>query len=72
MRSTHTVLSTEGAMNLTPIRNRLPVAVALMFFALAFGRPAQRGVWLGIGVIFLVLGLRRRKAAPPTDGSSGV
>lgn len=59
-------------MDLTPVRRRLPFAVALMFFALAFGRPAQRGAWLVLGVVFLIIGLRRAKVPPPPDGSTGV
>jgi len=58
-------------MDLTRIRHRLPLAVALMFIVLAFERPAQRGAWLGIGVVFLAFGLRRRRGAPPPDGTAG-
>jgi len=59
-------------MDFAPVRKRLPFAVALMFFALAFSRPAQRGVWMAIGVIFIVVGLRRGRAAPPPNDSTGV
>jgi hypothetical protein len=52
-------------MTIAPIRKRLPFAVALMLFALAVSRPAQRGTWLAVGIIFLVIGLGRSKAAPP-------
>jgi hypothetical protein len=57
-------------MDLTPIRNRLPFAVALMFFALALGRPAERGAWFTIGCVFLIVGLVRRKAAARPGGSA--
>jgi len=59
-------------MDMQRVRARLPILVALFFFVIAFSRPAQRGAWLAIGIVFLVIGLRRRKAAPPPDRSSGV
>jgi hypothetical protein len=52
-------------MNFAPLRKRLPFAIALMFFLLAFGRPAQRGVWIILGFALLVMGLRRSNAAAP-------
>ena len=58
-------------MDLTPLRKRLPFALALIFFLLAFARPGQRGIWAVIGFVFLIIGLRRSKAAPPRDGSGG-
>lgn len=56
-------------MDLEPVRKRLPFALALMFFLLSFGFPAQRGVWIALGVVFLVIGLRRKKVVPPPSGA---
>lgn len=54
------------------LRKALPfLGIALMFFLLSLSRPAQRGAWLAIGVVFLVVGLRRTKAAPPLGGVPG-
>jgi hypothetical protein len=55
-------------MNSPRIAVILPLAAALVFFVLAFSRPQQRGVWLAIGVVFLVVGvLRWRKGKPPSE-----
>jgi hypothetical protein len=50
-------------MNVQRIAVVLPFAAALVFFVLAFSRPQQRGVWLAIGVVFLVVGMIRRRKA---------
>ena len=50
-------------MNLTPIQQRLPFAIALVFFILAYLRPEHRTVWFSIGCAFLVIGLIRSKRA---------
>jgi hypothetical protein len=39
----------------------LPFTAAAVFFAMAATRPAQRGLWIAAGVIFLVLGVRRTR-----------
>ncbi len=39
-----------------------PLIVAVIFFCLAFGRTGgQRGAFIGIAVVFVVLALRRRR-----------
>ncbi|HEU5154886.1 MAG TPA: hypothetical protein VFU03_09170 [Gemmatimonadales bacterium] len=50
-------------MNLTPVQQRLPFAVALAFFTLAYARPEHRTVWFSIACTFLVIGLIRGKRA---------
>lgn len=52
-------------MDMQRVRARLPLVVALLFLVLAFSRPSQRGALLAIGVVFLVIGLRRRKLDHP-------
>jgi hypothetical protein len=42
-----------------------------MFFAIAYGRPEQRGVWFILACALLIVGLVRRKRASRTDGLSG-
>jgi hypothetical protein len=50
------------------VRSHLPfLAVALMFFVLALARPAQRGVWIAIAGVALIIGLRRRRRAPQNE-----
>jgi len=53
----------EASMDLTPIQRRLPFAIALVFFILAYARPEHRTVWFSIGCAFLVIGLIRSKRA---------
>ena len=50
-------------MDLTPVQKRLPFAIALVFFILAYLRPEQRTFWFSIGCVFLVIGLIRSKRA---------
>jgi hypothetical protein len=50
-------------MNPIPIQQRLPFAIALVFFILAYVRPEQRTFWFSIGCVFLVIGLIRSKRA---------
>jgi len=45
----------------------LPLAVAIIFFILAFSRPHQRGVWLSLGLVSLVIGAARRRASRAGD-----
>ena len=45
----------------------LPFTAAMMFFILAASRPAQRGAWIALAVVFLVIGLRRNRQ----DGGDG-
>jgi len=49
-------------MNTDSIRRVTPFVVAIMLFLLARARPDQRGVWIALGVIFLLIGLRRLRA----------
>ena len=45
-------------------RRALPFVAAFLFFTLSFSRGAGlRGAYLGLGVIFLIIGIRRRRAA---------
>jgi hypothetical protein len=39
----------------------LPFAAAMLFLVLAASRPAQRGVWIALAIVFLVIGLRRNR-----------
>jgi hypothetical protein len=50
------------------LRRILPIVVALMFFALSFSRTHERGVWLGLGVVFLIIGIRRKRAVDSASG----
>ncbi|HSR91187.1 MAG TPA: hypothetical protein VLK88_07755 [Gemmatimonadales bacterium] len=50
-------------MDLTPVQKRLPFAIALVFFILAYQRPEHRNVWFSIACAFLVIGLIRSKRA---------
>jgi hypothetical protein len=64
--------SDAAPMNRQRVALILPFAVAVMFLALSFGRPQQRGVWLGVAVVFLIVGLgrlRQRKPPPSTPSA---
>ncbi|HSE44344.1 MAG TPA: hypothetical protein VLA89_03340 [Gemmatimonadales bacterium] len=50
-------------MDLTPVQRRIPFAIALLIFILAYVRPEHRTVWFSIGCAFLVIGLIRSKRA---------
>ena len=50
-------------MDPAAIRQRIPFAIALVFFILAYVRPEHRTVWFSIGCAFLVIGLIRSKRA---------
>ena len=39
----------------------LPFSAAMMFVILAVGRPAQRGAWIALAIVFFVIGLRRNR-----------
>jgi len=54
-------------MNRAVIRNGPPLAVAMIFFAMAVERPAQRVVWLATGVFLLAGGLWRRAEKSTTQ-----
>ena len=43
----------------------LPFVLGVTFIALSFSRPPERGLWIGLGVVFLLVGVRRRRAAGP-------
>lgn len=51
-------MSAEG------VRRILPFILAGMFFTLAWERPASRAAWLLIGVVFLVVAIRRGANRP--------
>ena len=59
-------------MAATQLRSRLMIITGILFMALAFAPIEGRAAWLPIGVVFLVLGLRKRREAnaktPPGDG----
>lgn len=59
-------------MDFAPIRKRLPFAVALIFFVVAYSRPDQRGVWMILGAVCLGIGLRRKKAPEVPSAPTGV
>ena len=46
-------------MNTDRLRRITPFIVAIMFLLLAMNRPDQRGVWIALGIVFLLIGLRR-------------
>lgn len=50
-------------MDLSRVQRRIPFAIALVFFILAYMRPEHRAVWFSIGCAFLVIGLIRNKRA---------
>jgi hypothetical protein len=39
----------------------LPFTVAAMFIVLAASRPAQRGAWIALAIVFLVIGIARNR-----------
>jgi hypothetical protein len=39
----------------------LPFTVAAMFIVLAASRPAQRGAWIALALVFLVIGIARNR-----------
>lgn len=39
----------------------LPFTAAVVFLALAASRPAQRGAWIALAIVFFVIGLRRNR-----------
>jgi len=41
----------------------LPFIMAMLNFILAATQPGQRAVWSGVGVIFLILGIKRIREA---------
>jgi hypothetical protein len=41
----------------------LPFTAAAVFLALGLTRPEQRGVWIALAVVFLVIGIRRNRRA---------
>ena len=43
------------------LRRVMPLFIAILFFIISINRPQQRGVWIGLGAVFLIIGLRRRK-----------
>lgn len=49
------------------LRRLLPPIVAILCFSLAISRPVQRGTWIVLGIVFLIVGLlwRKRDGAPP-------
>jgi hypothetical protein len=44
-------------------RLMLPLIIAMLNFILAATQPGQRAVWAGVGVIFLILGIKRIREA---------
>ena len=48
-------------MNNDRLRRIMPFIVAIMFLLLALNRPDQRGVWIAIGIVFLLIGFRRSR-----------
>lgn len=48
----------------------LPFTAAAMFIVLAASRPAQRGVWIALAIVFLVIGLRRNRRGGGKGGAA--
>lgn len=54
-------------------QSRLFIILGIVFMALSFAPTPSRSVWLPVGVVFLVIGLARRREAkektpPPGTG----
>lgn len=65
--------STEGrVMNIQQLRRRLPLIIALLCFVIAFAQPAQRGTWIVLGILFLIVGLQWRTRERQPSKSPGV
>ena len=49
-------------MKFRKLSARLAFVPAVLFLVLAFARPERRAVWALIGLVFLVIALRKSKA----------
>lgn len=58
-------------MAATQLQSRLMITTGIIFMALSFAPIEGRAVWLPIGVVFLVLGLRKRREANPKTPPTG-
>jgi hypothetical protein len=52
-------------MDRARLRTILPFVVAFLFLALAMSRAPQRALWIALAVIFILVGIRRRRSRPP-------